>query len=147
MPSSVRATTSSAPSSFGVTLGRRISSAARSPGSTTAIPTPFSSPPGLPRESKSFLAHVRTRRRGWPGQARPRGMKGMTAIGYRQSIAQQFVDRRLGTGLRVYLLDDDRAIKAWARVAIRQVLAGQRSRHHHRIAWHAAQVNLAGVAI
>src|SRR5262249_24806611 len=64
-----------------------------------------------------------------------------------RSLAQQLVDRGLGAGLLVDLLDDYNTIEVRTWAAARQRLAGERTRNHHRICRHAARANLAGVAV
>src|SRR5579872_7174606 len=96
---------SSAPSSFGVTLGRRISSAARATGSIAAT------------------------------------------SGIELSVAQQFVDRGFGASLGIDLLDDDSAVEVRAGLPVRQRFAGQRAGDDDGIGRHAAEMDLAGVAV
>src|SRR5438105_953110 len=98
---------SSAPSSFGVTLGRRISSAASWTGSTDAA-----------------FALMRRSSLGSPASGRHAGGTPAVPAPCRRSFAQQFVDRGAGAGLGVDLLDDDGAIEAGAWAAVRQRPAG-----------------------
>src|ERR1051326_8120996 len=64
-----------------------------------------------------------------------------------RSFAQEVVDRGLCAGLRINLLDDDRAIKARAGAAVRQRAAGQRTGHYHRIGRHPPGDDFAGLAV
>jgi membrane dipeptidase len=64
-----------------------------------------------------------------------------------ESVAQQFVDAGLGTGLGVDRLDDHGAVEARPRGAIGQGLAGHRAGHDHRIGRHFAHVDLARGAV
>src|SRR6185312_11966906 len=56
-------------------------------------------------------------------------------------VAQQLVDTGLGAGLFIDLLDDHGAVEAGPGTAIREWLAGQIARYHHRIGGHLADMD------
>src|SRR6185312_8650282 len=135
-----------APSSLGVTLGLRMSSAARSTGSSgwlRRIAFAIRADPGWldcasprrPRESGTQEpTHVAC-----PWIPACAGMTVNDSARWGHSlVAQQFVDRGLGARLLVDALDDDGAIEAGARAAVGQGFAGLAPRHQHRIGRHAA---------
>src|SRR5436190_19490595 len=62
-------------------------------------------------------------------------------------VAQQLIDARLGTRLRVHALDDHRAIEARAGLAVLHRLAGHRAGDDDRVGRDFADEDLAGFAI
>src|SRR5690242_11819122 len=63
------------------------------------------------------------------------------------SVPQQLVDPRLRARLRINALHDDGAVEGRARGAVRERLAGERAGDDDRIRGHAADEDLAGVAV